>query len=140
MSDRHGTGIGAITFVYYFHVRVSGYLSIQWDASMQIRDVPDFSNAFVHFAMTSEVPHFPDPSDVPVLRRIVSRRVSIKMPTAQTAGHPEAPPTSSEPIQEQRNAKISILTSQLISVAPSCARTFGKMHHIKILSAQLSPA
>ena len=92
-------------FVYYFHVWVKEYLSIQWDASMRIKNVPDFSDAFVHFAMTSEVSHFPDPSDVPVLCQIISRRVSIKTPMTQNAGNQRVPSTSSEPAQEQRNDK-----------------------------------
>ena len=68
LSDRHGPEIGAIVFVYYFHVQVRGYLAMQWDSSTRLTMIPDFSDAFVRFAMTSEVSHFPDPSDVPVLR------------------------------------------------------------------------
>ena len=68
LSDWHGTEIGAIVFVYYFHVQVRGYLAMQWDSSTRLAMVPDFSDAFVHFAMTSKVSHFTDPSDVSVLR------------------------------------------------------------------------
>ena len=75
MSDCHGTEIGAIVFVYYFHVWARGYLSMQWNSLMRLKNVPDFFDAFVHSAMTSEVSHFPDPSDFPVLCKIVSRRV-----------------------------------------------------------------
>ena len=46
---------------------------MQWDSSTRLAMVPDFSDAFGHFAMSSKVSHFPDPSDVPVLRQIVSR-------------------------------------------------------------------
>ena len=78
---------------------------MQWDSSTRLAMVPDFSDALVHFAMTSEVSHFPDPSDVPVLRRVVSQRVPITMPTITNAAHQEPPSTSLEPAQEQQNVK-----------------------------------
>ena len=67
--------------------------------------VPDFSDVFVHFAMTSKVSHFPDPGDVPVLRRIVSRRVLTMTPTTKNAAHQDPPSTCSETAREQRNVK-----------------------------------
>ena len=105
LSDWHGTEIGAIVFVYYFHVWVRGYLAMQWDSSTRITMVPEIFDDFVHFAMTSKVSHFPDPSDVPVLRRIVSHRVSATTPPAQNAPHQEPPSTSPELAQEQGNVK-----------------------------------
>ena len=103
LSDWHGTEIGAIVFVYYFHVR--GYLSMQWDSTTRIAIVLDFSNAFVHFTMTSKVSHFLDPGDVPVLQRIMSRQVSTTTPTTKNAAHQEPPSTTSEPAQEQSKCK-----------------------------------
>ena len=78
---------------------------MQWDSSNRLTMIPDFPDAFVHFAMTSEVSHFPDPSDVPVLRRIVSRRISTTTPPIRNAAHQAPSPTSSEPAQEQQNVK-----------------------------------
>ena len=60
---------------------------MEWDFSMRMKIVPDFSDAFASFALMSEVSHFPNPSDIPVLRRIVSGRVLIKTPMAQKSGH-----------------------------------------------------
>ena len=69
LSTRHGAEIGAIVFVYYFHVWVRGYLAMKWNSSTRLKIVSHFSDAFFHFAMTSEVSHFPDPSDVIMLRK-----------------------------------------------------------------------
>ena len=92
-------------FVYYFHVRVRGYLAMQWDSPTRLTMIPDFSDAFVHFAMTSEVSHFPDPSDAPVLRQILSRRVLTPTPSIRPATNQATPSKSSEPAQDQRNVK-----------------------------------
>ena len=97
--------IGAIVFVYYFHVWVRVYLVMQWDSSTRMAMVPDFSDAFVHFAMKFEVSHFSDPSDGPVLRPIMSHLVLTTTPTTQNAAHQEPPYTSSKPAKEQRNIK-----------------------------------
>ena len=71
---------------------------MQWDSSTKI--VPNLLDAFVPFALTPEVSHFPDPSDVPVLQRIVTRRVLVKAPNAHRFGLHGAPSPSSEPAQD----------------------------------------
>ena len=129
LSDRYRTEIGAIVFVHYFHVWVRGYLSMQWDSSMRMKNVPDLFNAFVHFVMTSEVSHFPDPSDIPVLRCIVSRKVLINRLHPNRRDIRKLLLRVRNPLRNNLMSKISILTRQLISVAPSCALAFKKTHH-----------
>ena len=79
---------------------------MQWDSPTRLTMIPDFSDAFVYFAMTSKVSHFPDPSDVPVLRRIVSRRVSTPTPSIRPATYPATTPSKgAESVPDQRGVK-----------------------------------
>ena len=110
-------------FVYYFHVHVRGYLSMQWNSSTWIKIVPDISDAFLHFEPTSEVSHFPDPSAVPVQRQILSRRVSLKTLMTQSLDTWKLLPRAQNLLRSPRHVTLKnhTLIRRLINVGPPCA-------------------
>eukprot|EP00536_Pseudo-nitzschia_multiseries_P019258 jgi/Psemu1/231787/e_gw1.4247.1.1 len=96
IADELGELITPSIVVYYFQIRVRGWLEEQWGSTFTVPS-PDFGKDFQAFRITQNLYWLPNVTNVPALRHL--RRVAAVAAPAATPGTPTPSKTTPSPNQ-----------------------------------------
>eukprot|EP00536_Pseudo-nitzschia_multiseries_P017338 jgi/Psemu1/50478/gm1.50478_g len=96
IADELGELITPSIVVYYFQIRVRGWLEEQWGSTFTVPS-PDFGKDFQAFRITQNLYWLPNVTNVPALRHL--RRVAAVAAPAATPGTPTPGKTTPSPTQ-----------------------------------------